>query len=123
MTRTVLDALQIKGPAEMRGRNLSKLVSPKQGTLSLLRFAQLKDEYSARLGDYVLHGKLNQRPRLCQLSVDPSCAFDRRFALPLVTDMLFRQTAVLVASEEAITGEAIVMDSETAASLKVWGAY
>ncbi len=123
VTRTVLDALQIKAPAEIRGRNLSKLVSPKQAFLSSLRFAQVNDQYSVRLGEYVLHGKLNQRPRLCHLSVDPSCAFDRRFALPLVTDMLFRQAAAFVASEEPAAGDPIVMDSETAASLKVWGAY
>lgn len=123
VTRTVFDALQIKAPAEMRGRNLSTLVSPIQASLSSLRFAQIKDEYSARLGDYVLHGKLNARPRLCQLSVDPSCAFDRRFLLPLVTDMLFRRVALFVASEEPATAAPLVMDSETAASLKVWGAY
>ena len=37
--------------------------------------------------------EVGARPRLCEVSVDPTCAYDRSRTRPLVTDMLFRAMA------------------------------
>jgi arylsulfatase A-like enzyme len=123
VTRTVTDALRLEPPRELRGDNLFNLVKKESSRMTPIRFAQIQDRYAARLGDFVLRGKLGERPRLCHLSIDPTCAFDRSALFPIVTDVIFRRAARFVASETPTPIDALTMDSETAATLKVWGAY
>lgn len=123
LTRTLLAALDIKPLAEMRGHDLAAIAEgfvPAQR----LRGAFLDDTYAVRWGQFVLRGKNDERPALCDLSVDPTCAYDHSDLHPRVTLALFRHLA-----HERITGkkpperQPLTLDSQAAAWLSVWGAY
>ena len=61
---------------------------------------------------------------MCDLSVDPTCAFDRRAAMPLATQALFRRyvTRDVAGRARPEQREPATLDSEISAVLNVWGA-
>jgi arylsulfatase A-like enzyme len=123
VARTTLLALGITPPADMPGRDLGA-VAAGQDADGGLRVAYVDDRYSARWGQFALHGQLDAPPRLCALEVDPTCSFDRKPLYPIVTQAMFRRLVALERrSPVALTREAVTIDSEMAAMLKVWGAY
>jgi arylsulfatase A-like enzyme len=125
VTRTALVALGLEPPAEMRGRDLASVAGGISLDTQLVRVAILDDQYSARWGDFVLKGRGGKRPRLCHFLVDPTCASDRTHRHPMVAQALFRRvaaTALLTAKQQRPAREPLIMDTDTAATLKVWGA-
>lgn len=88
------------------------------------QIAMLDDRYATRWGDLILSGRFGAGPQLCDLSVDPTCAFNRREGMPIATQTLFRRTVAsdLDTRAPARTREPATIDPETLASLRVWGA-
>jgi len=96
----------------------------KRDDAQLVRVAMFEDVYSARWDRFALVGKSGSRPKLCDLSIDPLCVFDRGVDHPIVLRALFDR---LVEQEgrrrQPPAREPVTIDSETAAMLRVWGAY
>jgi arylsulfatase A-like enzyme len=123
VTRTMLVALGLKPPPEMGGRDLAAVAAGLDEDTHRLRVAFGDQAYAARWGRYVLHGKLDgRRPELCDLSLDPTCSYDRFDAEPMAAFALFRRFADVDQRRGTIPDrEPVSLDSETAAMLKVWG--
>lgn len=106
------------------GKDLAAVASGLAGLERDPQVATLGDRYSARWGDLVLTGSLGAPPFLCDLALDPTCAFNRRDVMPLATIAVFRRTLSLDESVRAPIAqrEPATIDQETAAQLNVWGA-
>ncbi len=124
ITRTVLVSLGLK-PPEIGGRDLAAVAAGLDEDTHRIRVAYSEEAYSARWGRYVLHGKLDgRRPELCDLLLDPTCAYDRTAYEPIAAEALFRRFADLDQRRgQTPDREPLSLDSETAAMLKVWGLY
>lgn len=123
LTRTALAALGLPPQREETGRDLSRIAEGLDvGSLGP-QVSALDHRYSARWGDLVLSGKYPQPPALCDLSLDATCAFNRREAMPIAAGAIFRG---VVAKDLAISAaakrEPASIDADTAAALSVWGA-
>lgn len=123
VTRTVLTALGLSPPPEIGGRDLAAVAAGLDEEAFRIRVAHAEDGFSARWGDYVLLGKLDdKRPALCDLARDPTCAYDHAVRRPLVAHALFRRFAAIEAARpKPPEREPLTLDSETAGMLKVWG--
>ena len=88
------------------------------------QIAILDNRYSARWGTLVLEGRYPSAPDLCDLAVDPTCAFNRREKMPIATGALFRSIIAeqIAARVPTSKREPATIDQETAAALSVWGA-
>jgi hypothetical protein len=72
----------------------------------------------------VLAAGKGEKPRLCELMVDPTCNYDRTAFHPLVAQALIRRLALRLAAAKPSNGrEPLTLDSEAAAMLDVWGKY
>lgn len=123
VTRTALAVLGLD-PGKRGGRDLLQLASGVSFGPSQPQIATLDTTYSARWGSLVLTGRSGAPPFLCDLSLDPTCAVNRREQMPASVHALFRR---IVAAERAARPgaeqrELAAVDAETAALLKVWGA-
>jgi hypothetical protein len=127
VTRTVLTALALdtaKHASNTTGRDLAVIASDDELGAGPPLVATLDARYAIRWGDLVLRGKLPAAPTLCDLSLDPTCAFNRRDVTPIASLAIFRH---LARAEAALKGpvptrEPATLDPETAAALSVWGA-
>lgn len=121
---TTAAALDLHLDNKHLGRDLAAIAANIPDGISSARIATVDDRYASRLGDLVLNGRSGKSPSLCDLSVDPTCAFDRRSAMPLATQWLFRA----VVERETTLGappekrRAVMVDLDTDAALRVWGA-
>lgn len=124
VARTVADTLGLSLSKEARGRDLASVAGGLAEAHSQPQIATLGELYSARLGNFILSGKMGKPPMMCDLLVDPTCAFNRRATLPFATQAIFRAVVALDATARApgATREPVVFDPDTAASLRVWGA-
>jgi hypothetical protein len=123
VTRTAFAVLGLD-PGKRGGRDLAQVASGVSLGLSQPQIATLDTTYSARWGDLVLTGRSGAPPLLCDLLLDPTCAVNRREAMPASVHALFRR--IVAADRAARPGaeqrELAPVDAETAAQLKVWGA-
>jgi hypothetical protein len=124
LATTMLVALGLPVPKEVVGRDLAKLALGLDVAADTPQVATLDDRYSARWGDLVLSGRYPQPPSLCDLDLDPTCAFNRRDVMPLATTAIFRRVVALDVAMAArgAKREPASIDDDTAASLRVWGA-
>ena len=124
VTATVLSSLGLAVPDDMRGADLLSIAGGIAPPSQRIRVAVTHELYSARWGDFVLRGSFGKRPRLCWLSVDPTCAYDRTHLAPAVAQVLFRR---LVASDQGgprgIERERLRLTPEQSSWLDVWGSY
>lgn len=106
------------------GRDLALLASGVSLGPSQPQIATLDTTYSARWGNLVLTGRSGAPPYLCDLLLDPTCAVNRREAMPAAVHALFRRIVAAQRAIEPTAGprELAVVDADTAAQLKVWGA-
>jgi hypothetical protein len=106
------------------GRDLAAVASGLEGIERDPQVAAVLDRYSTRWGGLVLSGRFGAAPFLCDLTLDPTCAFNRRDIMPLATLALFRRTVTfdLAVRTPAAQREPATIDPETAAQLNVWGA-
>jgi hypothetical protein len=88
------------------------------------QIAMLDQSYSARWGSLILTGRAGSPPSLCDLSLDPTCAVNRRDVMPMSAHALFRRVVAADLAARPLTEqrELAAVDADTAAQLKVWGA-
>jgi len=124
ITRTTLLGLGLQPPDDIGGRDLASVAGGISYDTQRIRIAITDEHYSARWGPYALIGRIDKRPRLCRLAIDPTCQFDHSQQMPIVTQSLFRH---LVKADRhpshRPTREPLSLDSHYAAMLKVWGLY
>ncbi len=123
ITRTTLLALGLKAPADMLGSDLAFLASNAATDTQRIRAAFLNDFYSARWGDFVLRGEIGKRPKLCQLSLDPTCAFDRTHIHPATALAIFKRLVRFDNATKAAERARLRLEPEESAWLDVWGSY
>lgn len=124
IARTTLSALRISFARRSFGRDLALVAAGASGAgFSGPQIAMLDDRYSTRWGDFILSGRFGAAPQLCDLGVDPMCAFNRREGMPIATQAIFRRMVATDLETRAPprTREPATIDPETAASLSVWG--
>lgn len=123
VTRTAFAALGLD-PGKRTGRDLAQVASGLPVGPSRPQLAVLSGTYSARWGSLVLTGRAGAPPSLCDLTLDPTCAVNRREAMPASTHALFRRVvaAELAARPPPELRQLATIDEDTANQLKVWGA-
>jgi hypothetical protein len=124
VARTVALALGLALPKEARGRDLASVAGGLAEAQARPQVAALGELYSARLGPLILSGKAGKPPSMCDLALDPTCAFNRRVTLPLATQSIFRAVVELgaLATAPLVAREPATFDTDTVATLRVWGA-
>jgi hypothetical protein len=98
-------------------------VAPLGGDLDV---AAMGNDYSARLGGWLLRGSVGKTPRLCASDIDPSCindVFDQRPGAARALWLATFDAAGADARSAAHLGprERAEPDPETIAALTVWG--
>lgn len=124
LARTTLAVLGLTSSKPMPGRDLSRLASELEPPALRPQIATLDARYAARWGDLVLSGKYPAPPTLCDLAIDPTCAFNRRETMPIAAAAIFRSVVGedLAGRAPGNRREPATLDSETASALAVWGA-
>jgi hypothetical protein len=122
LTQTITSALGLKLANESARQDLGRVAAGLESLQPTI--ATLGDGYSVRWGELVLSGKADAPPLLCDLQLDPSCAFNRRTVLPLSAFALFHRFTELdlAARSHAETREPVTLGTDIAAALDVWGA-
>lgn len=120
---TLAIALGLKPSTKVWGRDLAHIGSGAALVDQGPSFALFGDAYSVRWESLILREKVKTKGALCDLSFDPTCAFDRRQLLPFATSALSRS---LAAYEDSLATarhqhEPLVLDDDTLAALRVWG--
>ena len=123
LSQTTLSALGISFSRPGLGRDLSAVASGLEDSSFEPQIATLDDRFSARWGELIMTGRYDAAPFLCDLELDPTCAFNRRETLPLAAMALFRR---VMARDQASRSdlqrrEPATIDPDTAAALRVWG--
>lgn len=124
VTRTVFAALGLDH-GKRGGRDLAQVASGRSVGPTWPQIAMLDQSYSARWGSLILTGRAGSAPSLCDLSLDPTCAVNRRDVMPMAAHALFRRVvaANLAARPFAEQRELAAVDADLAAQLRVWGAF
>ncbi|APR83869.1 Choline-sulfatase [Minicystis rosea] len=124
IARTALAALALPPPKQALGRDLARIVLDLDVASLDPQVATLDDRYAARWGDLVLSGKFPKAPSLCDLSLDATCAFNRRDVMPIAASAIFRWVTAqdLATRSIAAKREPATIDGDTSAALNVWGA-
>jgi hypothetical protein len=119
---TALASLGLSFGADPRGRDLAAIASGLPLGVEQPLSATVDDRYAGRLGELLVSGRSGKAPSLCDLALDPTCSFDRRKAMPLATQWLFRAVSAREGSATGARREPVTVDLETDAALRVWGA-
>jgi hypothetical protein len=122
---TVLKALGL----DVSRHTGSDLFARGSGTASLagdVDVAISVDDYSARLGNWLLRGSAGKLPRLCAQDIDPACTTDGLDQKPMAARALWLATVATAArnaraAAELGPRERAELDPETTAALTVWG--
>lgn len=124
ITRTVLAALGLKAPEDTLGNDLLLVAGGLPGDRQRVRVAFTHDKYSARWGDFALHGEVGKPPALCRLSIDPTCAYDRTHQFPGLTQALFKRLVRFQQQRKVSVERArLRLTPDQSAWLDVWGSY
>ncbi|HEY4118251.1 MAG TPA: sulfatase-like hydrolase/transferase, partial [Byssovorax sp.] len=123
LTRTVVDALGLSFARSIDARDLGRVADNPNGAASAPQIATLGERYAARWGSVVVSGRFPKPPAVCDLAVDPVCAFDRRDLMPVSTYAVFQRivAADVAARARGSVREPATLDPETLAALNVWG--
>jgi hypothetical protein len=126
VARTVADALGLELPADPRALNLEALAAGDRPPLDRVLMAESGAAYSLRWGQWLLEGESPGAPRLCDLGVDPTCAYDVLEQEPIAAEALWREAFAEHRRQRALdvsggTTQPALLDEATAAALQVWG--
>ena len=123
LSHTALSALGLSFAKHPYGRDLGRIAAGLEGTPEP-QIATMETRYAARWGDLVLSGRYPKAPELCDLSLDPTCAFNRRDQAPIAVAAMFRSVVALDVATQAADArrEPATLDPDTAAALRVFGA-
>ncbi|MBK9261236.1 MAG: sulfatase-like hydrolase/transferase [Polyangiaceae bacterium] len=123
ITQTAISALGISFSRQGLGRDLSGVASGLEDSTAEPQIATLDERYSARWGELIMTGRYDGVPSLCDLSLDPMCAFNRRDTMPVAAQALFRRIMARDQSTrvDVRKREPASFDNDTVAALRVWG--
>jgi hypothetical protein len=84
------------------------------------------EDYSARLGNWLLRGSVGKVPRLCAQDIDPACTTDGLDQKPMAARALWLSAFAVGRSDARAAAklgprERAELDPETTAALTVWG--
>jgi hypothetical protein len=124
IARTALASLELPPLRHGFGQDLASVASGLPPIALEPRVAESGARQNARWGNLELLLKSEGDPVLCDVGLDPTCAFDRKSALPLATEALVRGFARRqeeLAKLPLPTRVTADIDADTAAALRVWG--
>lgn len=123
VTTSLYSALGIKPLSHLDGIDLFATARGIEPPLGRPLEATLGNDYAARWGLLLLAGRLGQRPRLCELDVDPACVSDAFDARPIAARALWRAAHALETEARRVNkgAAAAELDRDTTAALTVWG--
>ena len=124
IARTALASLELPPLRHGFGQDLQSVASALPPIALEPRVAESGVRIRARWGSLALLLRPDAEPFLCDVVLDPTCAFDRRAIMPLSLDALARGFARRQADLATIplpTRAAADIDETTAAALRVWG--
>jgi arylsulfatase A-like enzyme len=123
VTRTVLEALALRPPAQLRGAPLWTTASRGAHVSERPLLATTGTRFSARWAGFALVGVRDRELKLCNLLLDPDCVSDVRPTHPLAAEILHAMVF-----DELVTGKPpppptarVIPDAPTTAALKAWG--
>jgi arylsulfatase A-like enzyme len=88
LARTVLEALALSPPPQLRGESLWTLAQRGPQGPERPRIATTTSRFSARWSGFVLSGTRDREAKLCNLSLEADCVSDVRATHPLAAEML-----------------------------------
>ncbi len=124
VARTLFASIGQAPPRAGFGRDLGQVAAGLTYADDEPLIAREGEARSTRWGKWALTRTATGRTRLCDLLLDPTCAFDRRAQNPLAAGALERAFSAYDRRTTAIAAkrEPAVIDDETLAALRVWGA-
>lgn len=125
VARTVLDALALSPPPQLRGESLWSLAVKGSRPAERPVVALTATRFSARWAGFALVGARDRESKLCNLLLDPDCVSDVRATHPLAAEILhglvFDELAPAKPGAPAAPTPRVMPDPTTAAALKAWG--
>jgi hypothetical protein len=123
LSHTIAAALELEPLRDPWGRDLAQVGSGVALARAIPSFALFGDAFSVRWDNLLLRERGQGRATLCDLSYDPTCAFDRRPLHPVATAALLRALAAHKAKAAGTPYERlpVTLDDQTLAALRVWG--
>jgi hypothetical protein len=123
VARTIMEALELGAAPSVSGDTLLAAVTGLEPPLGRSSVALVGNEFSTRLGSWLLEGEFRATPRLCNLDVDPSCVHDIFALNPIVASALWRNTfdAYRDVANNPWKRQSAEIDKELGAELTVWG--
>jgi hypothetical protein len=126
VTATVMKALGLTPPGWMDGDDLYLRAAGVRPLVGRPAVAVLGGQYSTRLGNWLLRGRLGRIPSLCASDVDPACLTDLFDKDWLAAPTLWFETARALEPRGGAASppgrEPASLDPQTLAALTVWGA-
>jgi arylsulfatase A-like enzyme len=120
VARTMLDALGLPPPPQMRGESLRSVAErPERPGL-----ATSSARFSARWSAFVLSGLREREGKLCNLALEPACVSDVRATFPIAAELLHALAFDEMALSSATAAPSVthpVPDAPTSAALRAWG--
>lgn len=128
VARTVLEALALTPPGQLRGESLWSIASKGAHPVERPVVALTATRFSARWAGFALVGARDRESKLCNLLLDPDCVSDVRATHPLAAEILHGLVFdELVGAPHPKPGAPspptprAIPDPATAAALKAWG--
>lgn len=124
IAHTVLSEMNLSFSRKSYGRDLALIAAQVDAEgFGGPQIAVLDDRYATRWRSLILTGRYGSAPFLCATKLDPTCAFNRREAMPIAAMALFRRTVMtdMQTRSPLSAREPATLDPETAAALSVWG--
>lgn len=123
---TVLEALQLRAPDSVLGRDLFVVATHPGLFPPVAQVAEAGAAYATRLGDLLLRGTSPQPPALCALNAVGECGDDLTASRPFLDMFLFQSTFDHFRRASRMFNPPLVrdpatLDPDTVAALTVWG--
>src|SRR5262249_32903898 len=121
--RTVLAALGVDSRKIGNGRDLNGIASGLTPIALDPSVATSGERFIARWGSYTLSIRPSGDTFFCDVTLDPTCTYDREPLFPLATEAMFRafahERAHAPAPPDPVTA---VLNDDSVSALRVWGA-
>lgn len=125
VARTILDALALPPPAQLRGESLWSVAQKGAHPAERPVVALTALRFSARWAGFALVGARDRESKLCNLLLDPDCVSDVRATHPLAAEILhglvFDELVGARPGAPPNPTPRVIADPPTAAALKAWG--
>jgi arylsulfatase A-like enzyme len=124
VARTVLEALGLPPPPQLRGESLWTTAARSKPVVERPLIAASTTRFSARWGSFAVVGAREREVKVCNLSLDPDCVSDVRPSHPLAAEALhsLAWTELVENGKPSEKPEPrVTADGPTSTALRVWG--